>query len=151
MVSEKRKVSQNFGQISRVSLARFLRGSERLAVSNFLQSQCGVWLSRVSQSKELKKYRSRREKRWSRRLAKACIYHSLPLKITSTCLQVQNRFQCWNKCMSPLYCDTRFHCGSRVVLLYIRRRLNNRYILRLLNYSWFALGLGSSTNWLKVM
>ena len=35
MVSEKIKVSQNFGQISRVSQWRFLRGSERLAVSNF--------------------------------------------------------------------------------------------------------------------
>ena len=56
----------------------FLCSSERLTVSNFLQSQCGVWIS-VSQSKDRKKARSRREKRWSCRLPKSCIYNSPPL------------------------------------------------------------------------
>ena len=60
----KKEVSQNFGEISQVLQSRFLRGSERLAVSIFWHSQCGVWIS-VLQSKDLKKSWSCREKRWS--------------------------------------------------------------------------------------
>ena len=80
MVSGKIKVSQNFGQISRISQSHLLRGSERLVVLNFLQSHCGVWIS-ISQSKDHKKSRSHREKRWSRRLTKFRIYHSPPLTL----------------------------------------------------------------------
>ena len=76
----KNKGLTKFWSISRVLQSRFLRGSERHAVSNFLQSQCGVWIS-VSQSKDLKKYWSRREKRWSCRLTKSHIYHTLPPSI----------------------------------------------------------------------
>ena len=42
MVFEKIKASQNFGQISRVSQSRILRGSERLAVSNFCKPMWGL-------------------------------------------------------------------------------------------------------------
>ena len=69
MVSEKIKVSQNFGQISRVSQSRLLRGSDSLAVANFFAK--AMWgLNLALQSKDHKKswYRSR-VKRWSRRLA----------------------------------------------------------------------------------
>ena len=80
MASKNVKVSQNFSENSGVSLSRFLSSSGRLAVSNFLQSRFGVKIS-VSQFKDLKESRSRRGKRWSRRLAKARIYHSPPFNV----------------------------------------------------------------------
>ena len=57
-----KKVSQNLSEITRVSESR-----------NF----CKAVLESIS--KDLKKSRPRREKRWSRRLAKVRIYHSPPL------------------------------------------------------------------------
>lgn len=78
MASKNVKVSQNFCEISRVSQSRFLSVSESLKSLEFFAKPfwsliLGLAIQRPQKS------RSRKEKRWSRRLAKARIYHSPPL------------------------------------------------------------------------